>query len=142
MLGLVNNGDDVFRRLVPARIIEPTSKLCAARVPEGVGITARSYRTVTRRLPVHAVESFREAVAAVRHARRERPGQPAALRRDHAVLRGRQGGRISRARLSKERWLEPQIIVGAAGRRKRVSMMVYAFEGNRAETPGCACRAS
>ena len=43
-------GDEVFRALVLARIIEPTSKLDALRVLEEAGVDSVSYRTLTRRL--------------------------------------------------------------------------------------------
>lgn len=46
--------DEVFRDLVLARIIEPTSKLDADRVLEEVGVPAASYATLKRRLPGHA----------------------------------------------------------------------------------------
>jgi hypothetical protein len=39
-------GDEVFRQLVLARIIEPTSKLDALRVLEETGVVAPSYRTL------------------------------------------------------------------------------------------------
>ena len=44
-------GDEVFRQLVLARIIEPTSKQDSLRVLEEVGVPAASYATVNRRLP-------------------------------------------------------------------------------------------
>lgn len=46
--------DEVFRQLVLARIIEPTSKLDSLRVLAEAGIDAPSYRTVKRRLRVYA----------------------------------------------------------------------------------------
>jgi hypothetical protein len=57
-------GDEVFRQLVLARIIEPTSKEDSVRVLEETGIAAASYRTIKRRLPVYAVESWRRGLAA------------------------------------------------------------------------------
>jgi hypothetical protein len=39
-------GDEVFRQLVLARIIEPTSKLDSLRVLEEVGVAPVSYRTL------------------------------------------------------------------------------------------------
>jgi hypothetical protein len=45
-------GDAVFAQLVLARIIEPTSKLDSARVLEEAGVSAPSYRTLLRRLPL------------------------------------------------------------------------------------------
>ena len=57
-------GDEVFRDLVLARIVEPTSKLDSLRVLEEVGVPAPAYRTLTRRLPTFAQPGFRHALAA------------------------------------------------------------------------------
>jgi hypothetical protein len=58
VLGLEDaaGGDDVFRQLVPTRIIEPVSKLDSLRVLDEAGVTPAPYRTVKRRLPVYAQE--------------------------------------------------------------------------------------
>jgi hypothetical protein len=56
--------DQVFRRLVLARIIEPTSKLDSLRVLTEAGIDGPSYPTLKRRLPLYAAEGWREALAA------------------------------------------------------------------------------
>jgi hypothetical protein len=58
------DGDEVFRALVLARIIEPTSKLDSLRVLAEAGITAPSYRTVNRRLPIFAEPAWRQQLAA------------------------------------------------------------------------------
>jgi hypothetical protein len=56
---------------VLARIIEPTSKIDAARVLSEVGVEAASYATLKRRLPVYAQPSWRQTLAAAtaQHAR-------------------------------------------------------------------------
>ena len=53
VLGLEDaaGGDEVFRDLVLARIIEPVSKLDSIRVLEEAVVTPASYRTIERRLP-------------------------------------------------------------------------------------------
>src|SRR5215207_1074099 len=56
--------DVVFRDLVLGRIIEPTSKVDAARVLEEVGVQAPAYRTLKRRLPGYAKAEFRQRLAA------------------------------------------------------------------------------
>ena len=68
---LVTKGDNVFRDLVLARIIEPTSKIDAERVLGEVGVQAASYATLKRRLPSYAQPSWRQSLAAAsaRHAR-------------------------------------------------------------------------
>jgi hypothetical protein len=47
-------GDEVFRQLVLARIIEPVSKLDSLRVLAEAGVAAASYPTLNRRLPIPA----------------------------------------------------------------------------------------
>jgi hypothetical protein len=63
-------GDEVFRQLVLARIIEPTSKQDSLRVLSEVGVDAVSYPTLNRRLPGYAEDGFRHKLAAAcaRHA--------------------------------------------------------------------------
>ncbi len=70
-------GDSVFRDLVLARIIEPTSKVDAERVLVEVGVEPASYATVKRRLPSYAHPQWRQALAAA-SARRAGLG-PASL---------------------------------------------------------------
>jgi hypothetical protein len=57
-------GEETFRQLVVARIIEPVSKPGSLRLPEEAGAAAASYRTVTRRLRVYARESWRQKLSA------------------------------------------------------------------------------
>jgi hypothetical protein len=59
----VAKGDNVFRDLVLARIIEPTSKVDASRVLTEVGVEAASYATVKRRLPIYAQPGWRQSLA-------------------------------------------------------------------------------
>ena len=85
----VTKGDTVFRDLVLARIIEPTSKIDAERVLGEVGVEAASYATLKRRLP--AMPSPPGANRWPRHVQHMGgwAGQPGALRRLDAVLRDR-----------------------------------------------------
>jgi hypothetical protein len=59
----ITMGDIVFRDLVLARIIEPTSKIDAARVLSEVGVEPASYATIKRRLPVYAQSTWRQSLA-------------------------------------------------------------------------------
>jgi len=54
----------VFRDLVVARIIEPTSKADWLRVLQEVDVAMPSYATVKRRQPMYAVSSSRQLQAA------------------------------------------------------------------------------
>jgi hypothetical protein len=71
------DGDEVFRQLVLARIIEPTNKADSLRVIEEAGITAVSYPTLNRRLPVFAKPI---PAGALCRARAARSGQFGAVR--------------------------------------------------------------
>ena len=66
VLGLEDaaGGDDVFRHLVLARIIESASKLDSLRVLGEAGIPPASYATVKRRLPAYAQEEWRQRLSA------------------------------------------------------------------------------
>jgi hypothetical protein len=57
------SGDEVFRALVLARIIEATSKLDSLRVIAEAGLDPPSYATLKRRLPTFAEEPWRQALA-------------------------------------------------------------------------------
>ena len=69
--GRASGGDEVFRQLVLATIIEPTSKLDALRVLEEAGLAASSYATLNRRLPEYAKRGWRQKLSAAcaAHAR-------------------------------------------------------------------------
>jgi hypothetical protein len=64
-------GDEVFRDLALARIIEPTSKADSLRVLAETGVEAVCYRTVERHLPGYATARWRNALsgACAAHAR-------------------------------------------------------------------------
>ncbi|GAB93751.1 putative transposase [Gordonia rhizosphera NBRC 16068] len=57
------SGDQVFRDLVLARIIEPTSKLDSLRVLSEAGMSPMSYPTLNRRLPAYAEPDWRRRLA-------------------------------------------------------------------------------
>jgi hypothetical protein len=57
-------GDTVFRDLVLARLVEPSSKIDAERVLGEVGASPASYATVKRRLRSYAQPGWRSALAA------------------------------------------------------------------------------
>jgi hypothetical protein len=57
-------GDEMFRQLVLARIIEPASKLDSLRVLEEAGEEPGSYATLKRRLPAYARAAWRNKLSA------------------------------------------------------------------------------
>ena len=129
-------GDEVFRQLVLARIIEPTSKLDSLRVLAEVGVHAAVLR--------HAQPS---PARLRRDGWRQQAGR--SLRGPHARWARRRlvlydvwtlyfetdaGDGFREPGFSKERRLEPQITIGLLTDAAGFPLMVEAFEGNRAET--------
>ncbi|MFB6392393.1 IS1634 family transposase [Polymorphospora lycopeni] len=128
-------GDDVFRQLVLARIIEPTSKLDSLRVLEETGVRAPSYATIKRRLPVFSQESWRQRLAAA-CATHAGLGPASLVLYDVSTLyfETDTGDGFREPGFSKERRLEPQITIGLLTDATGFPLMVNAFEGNKAET--------
>src|SRR5262245_57372927 len=137
VLGLEDaaGGDEVFRCLVLARIIEPVSKLDSLRVLEEAGLPGISYRTVERRLPAYAEEAWRQRLSAA-CAAHARLGPASLVLYDVSALyfETGQGDGFREPGFSKERRLEPQITIGLLAGQDGFLLMVSAFEGNRAET--------
>jgi hypothetical protein len=82
----VTGRDEVFRALVFARIIEPTSKLDSLPVLEEAGMSPPSYRTVKRRLRRYAGTEDSGRTAARSAARRKSPGRFPPMRVDGGEL--------------------------------------------------------
>ena len=134
-LGAAAGGDEVFRDLVLARIIEPSSKPGSLRVLEEAGVAGASYRTVLRRLPAYAKEGFRQELSAA-CAAHAKLGPASLVLYDVSTLyfETDQGDGFREPGFSKERRLEPQITIGLLTGQDGFPLMVSAFEGNKAET--------
>ncbi len=128
-------GDEVFRHLVLARIIEPSSKLDSCGSWTRPGSRRRRIATVKRRLPAYAQEAWRQRLseACAAHARL---GPASLVLYDVSTLyfETDQGDGFREPGFSKERRLEPQITIGLLAGQDGFPLMVCAFEGNRAET--------
>src|SRR6476620_10967088 len=130
-----SGGDEVFRDLVLARIIEPTSKIDSLRVLAETGVQPVDYRTVTRHLPLFAK-------SVVRHAQSKACAAHAGLGPASLVLydvstlycETDAGDGFREPGFSKERRLEPQITIGLLTDADGFPLRVEAFEGNKAET--------
>ncbi|MGV9861007.1 IS1634 family transposase, partial [Gordonia sp. NPDC003425] len=128
-------GDQVFRDLVIARIIEPTSKLDSLRVLAEAGIEAASYPTLNRRLPIYATARWRHDLAAA-CAAHAGLGPATLCLYDVTTLyfETDKADGFREPGFSKERRLEPQITVGLLTDATGFPLMMEAFEGNKAET--------
>jgi hypothetical protein len=127
--------DEVFRQLVLARIIEPTSKIDSARVLAEAGAGSASYATLKRRLPVYATEAWRAGLARA-CAAQATLGPASLVLYDVSTLyfETDAGDGFREPGYSKERRLEPQITIGLLTDSSGFPLMVNAFEGNKAET--------
>jgi hypothetical protein len=132
--GRAAGGDEVFAQLVLARIIEPTSKLDAARVLEEAGLVPVSYPTINRRLRVYAQGSWREMLAGA-CAGHAGLGPASLVLYDVSTLyfETDAGDGFREPGFSKERRLDPQITIGLLTDQAGFPLMVSAFEGNKAE---------
>lgn len=130
-----SEGDEVFRQLVLARVIESTSKQDSLRVLDEAGITSVSYATVKRRLPLYADQQWRTALAEA-CAAHARLGPASLVLYDVSTLyfETDAGDGFREPGFSKERRLDPQITIGLLTDASGFPLMVQAFEGNRAET--------
>lgn len=128
-------GDEVFRQLVLARIIEPTSKADSLRVIEETGVAPVSYPTLNRRLPIFAKPTFRQVLSAA-CATHAQLGPASLVLYDVTTLHFETdaGDGFREPGFSKERRLDPQITLGLLTDAAGFPLTVAAFEGNKAET--------
>jgi len=134
-LAAAAGGDEVFRHLVLARIIEPTSKIDSLWVLAEAGVATVSYPTITRRLRVYSAEGWRERLAAA-CAKHAALGPATLVLYDVTTLyfETHQGDGFRESGFCKERRVEPQITVGLLTDAAGFPLMVNAFEGNKAGT--------
>ena len=129
------DGDAVFRDLVLARIIEPTSKADSLRVLAETGVASVDYRTVTRHLPRFAKPAVRQQLSAA-CAARAGLGPASLVLYDVSTLyfETDTADGFREPGFSKERRLEPQITIGLLTDASGLPLAVESFEGNKAET--------
>ena len=131
----VAEGDEAFRQLVLARIIEPTSKVDSLRVIDEAGIAPVSDPTLNRRPTVFAKPFFRQLLSAdcAAHAQF---GPASLVLFDVSTLyfETDAGDGFREPGFSKGRRLELQITLGLLTDASGMPLMVEAVEGNKAET--------
>lgn len=134
-LGLSKLDDEYFTYLCIARIVEPTSKLDSLRVLSDLGINNLSKDRLYRCLARTVANNYRTTISTICF--------------DHAANQGlslllydvttlyfevqREDG-YRKSGLSKERRLEPQIIIGLLVNQDGFPLGLQSFEGNTAET--------
>lgn len=135
-LGFDAVGDAVFRDLVIARIVEPTSKADATRVLSDLGVDAVAYRTIQRHLGWIIERDYRARLAAACFEHAASDGDVSLVLYDVTTLyfEAEKEDDLRKVGFSKERRVDPQIVVGLLVDRQGFPLEIGCFEGSKAET--------
>ena len=137
-LGLRNatGGDRAFEQMVLARLIEPTSKAQVPRVLGDLGLEPVSTRTLFRSLARAQERGYRESLSGALFEHVTASGGLALCLYDVTTLyfEAEREDDLRKVGYSKERRVDPQIIVGLLVDRHGFPLQVGCWEGNKAET--------
>lgn len=135
-LGFAGATNDAFRDLVIARIVEPTSILDVGRVLTDLGRLAPSEKTLRRTLDRCAAGKWREQIAAACFTHALTGGDVSLCLYDVTTLyfEAEKEDDLRKVGYSKERRVDPQIVVGLLVDRHGFPLEIGCFEGNTAET--------
>ena len=137
-LGFDVIGDEAFKALVLARIVEPTSKADALRVMAEIGVPPPSLRTIFRCLARCVEDDYRAvlATACLTRAASRRAGAASLVLYDCTTLYFETDDEdgLRKVGMSKERRVDPQIQVGLLVDPCGFPLELHCFEGNKAET--------
>ena len=135
-LGFDAIGDEVFRDLVIARVVEPTSLLDVDRVLAELGRASASLSTRKRTLRRACDGGYRDTLAAACFAHAATHGDVTLVLYDVTTLyfEAEKEDELRQVGYSKERRVDPQIVVGLLVDRQGFPLEVGCFEGNKAET--------
>lgn len=135
-LGFDVLGDEVFRDLVIARVVEPTSLLDTGRVLVDLGRAPASYATMKRTLGRASAGKYRDHVAALCFEHASSSGDVSLVLYDVTTLyfEAEKEDALRKVGYSKERRVDPQIVVGLLVDRGGFPLEISCFAGNKAET--------
>ena len=137
-LGFDRVSDAVFRDLVLARLVEPTSKLDSVRVLDRLGLDAPHANTLYNCLGRVVDKEYRTAIASACWEHVTRDGGPgvALVLYDLTTLyfEAEKEDRLRKVGMSKERRVDPQVTVGLLVARDGFPLDIHVFEGNKSET--------
>ncbi|WP_062522043.1 IS1634 family transposase [Demequina silvatica] len=128
--------DECFRDLVIARIVEPTSLLDVDRVLADLGRVSASLSTRKRTLKRAHSGQYRDAIATACYAHASTVGDISLVLYDVTTLyfEAENEDALRKVGFSKERRVDPQIVVGLLVDRNGFPLEIGCFEGNKAET--------
>ncbi len=128
--------DAAFAQLVLARIVEPTSKADSVRVLDELGIAHASLRTMFRSLARAGADDYRARIATACFTHAAAGGDVSLCLYDVTTLyfEAEKEDDLRKVGFSKERRVDPQVVVGLLVDRAGFPLEIGCFEGNRAET--------
>jgi len=134
-LGFDRLKDDIFTLLCLARIVEPTSKLDSLRVLDELGVTGLSKNRLYRCLGRVIARDYHSTIANQCFTHAVNRGISLVLY-DVTTLyfEAQKEDAYRKSGMSKERRLEPQIIVGLLVDQHGFPLGLHSFEGNISET--------
>lgn len=134
-LGFTRLNDEVFEALCLARIVEPSSKLDSLRVLADLGLGKLDQNKLYRCLAKAADQNYRKIIS---QACFEHVGGNGLVLLLYDVttlyFETQKEDDYRKPGLSKERRLEPQIIIGLLVDQRGFPLDLHSFEGNKAET--------
>ena len=128
--------DEVFRDLVIARVVEPTSLLDVDRVLAEMGRVAASLSTRKRTLRRAHAGTYRDQIATACFNHALTHGDVSLVLYDVTTLyfEAEKEDELRKVGYSKERRVDPQIVVGLLVDRRGFPLEIGCYEGNKAET--------
>jgi hypothetical protein len=134
-LGFTRLKDEAFEALCLARIVEPTSKLDSLRVLADLGVGPIDQNKLYRSLAKAADQDYRKIISQACFEHVGGHGLTLILYDVTSLyFEVQEEDDYRKAGLSKERRLEPQIIIGLLVDRNGFPLGLHSFEGNKAET--------
>jgi hypothetical protein len=128
--------DEAFYQLVLARVVEPTSMSDAVRVLAEIGVTPAHRNTFTATLRRCGRLGYRDQIATACFQHAATRGDISLCLYDVTTLyfEAEKEDDLRKVGFSKERRVDPQIVVGLLVDRNGFPLEIGCFEGNRAET--------
>lgn len=129
-------GDEAFFQLVLARLIEPTSKLDSIRVLTELGIAAPHHNTFLNALKRAQQRGYRDRIAKACFTHSVATTGVSLCLYDVTTLyfEAEYEDDLRKVGYSKERRVDPQIVVGLLVDRTGFPLEIGCYEGNKAET--------
>ena len=135
-LGEAVGGDRAFEQMVLARLVEPSSKAQVPRVLSDLGLEPVTVRTLFRSLGRCGQRGYRESISGALFEHVTNTSGLALCLYDVTTLyfEAEKEDDLRRVGYSKDRRVDPQVIVGLLVDRRGFPLRIGCWEGNKAET--------